>query len=64
MKKIVYVYNNGTTKVHTKYLKNKTMLKEANGAGKVDIYECDEYHLENMLNGNLTGKYITTKLLK
>lgn len=64
MKKIVYVYNNGTTKVHTKYLKNKTMLKEANGAGKVDIYECNEYQLDNMLCGKLDGKYIVTIGLK
>ena len=64
MKKLVYYYSHDNIKIHSKYISSKTMRREANGAGKVDIYECDEYHLENMLNGNLTGKYITTKLLK
>lgn len=64
MKKLVYIYNNGTTKVHTKFIEDKTMLREANGAGRVEIYECDEFHLEQILDGKLAGKYITTKLLK
>ena len=39
MKKLVYVYSNGKEVEHTKFISDKTMLKESNGADKVTIYK-------------------------
>ncbi len=63
MRKLVYDYSNGIIKVHTVYVKSKTMYREANGAKQVSIYSCNEYQLDEHLDGFLTGKYITTILL-
>lgn len=60
MKKLVYVYSNGEEKTHTKYISNKTIKREAGDSKKVEIYECDEYQLEQRLDGFNAGKYITT----
>ena len=64
MKKLVYVYSNGKEVEHTKFISNKTMLKESNGADKVTIYKCNEYELEQRQDGYEAGEYITAKLLK
>lgn len=60
MRKLLYDYSNGIIKIHTKYIKSKTMLKEAKGAKQVSIYSCNEYEIDNHLDGFITGKYITT----
>ena len=60
MKKLVYVYENREEIIHTKYISNKTMKKEAGDSKKVEIYECNDYELEQRLDGLSAGKYITT----
>ena len=60
MKKLLYDYSNGIIKVHTKFTKDKTMLKEAKGAKQVNIYKCNDYEIDDHLDGFVTGKYITT----
>ena len=60
MKKLVYVYEYGEEIIHTKYISNKTMKKEAGDSKKVEIYECNDYELEQRLDGLSAGKYITT----
>lgn len=64
MKKLVYCYSNGKEVEHTKFINNKTMLKEAEGSERVEIYSCTEMDLEQRMNGFSAGRYITTKLLK
>nr|DAH72015.1 MAG TPA: hypothetical protein [Caudoviricetes sp.] len=64
MKKLVYVYSDGKEFEHTKFISDKTILKEANGADRVAIYKCNEYELEQRQDGYVAGEYITTKLLK
>lgn len=64
MKKLVYVYSDGKEFEHTKFISDKTILKEANGADRVTIYKCNEYELEQRQDGYKAGEYITTKLLK
>ena len=60
MKKLVYVYGNGTEVTHTKYISNKSIRKEAGDSKTVEIYECDKLDLEQRLDGFSAGKYITT----
>lgn len=60
MRKLLYEYSNGEIKIHTKFIKNKTMLKEAKGAKQVSIYKCNDYEIDDHLDGFITGKYITT----
>lgn len=60
MKRLIYVYSKIGEKVHTKFISNKTMLKEAQGTDKVYIYECNEYQLWQRENGFNSGKYVTT----
>ncbi len=60
MKKLVYVYGNGTEVTHTKYISDKSIRKEAGNSKKVEIYECNELDLEQRLDGFSAGKYITT----
>lgn len=60
MKKLVYVYSKIGEKVHTKYISNKTILREAKGSNRVEIYECNELQLNERLEGLSSGKYITT----
>lgn len=64
MKKLVYVYSNGKEVEHTRFISNKTILREANGADRVAIYKCNEYELEQRQDGFEAGEYITAKLLK
>ena len=64
MKKLVYAYSNGKEFEHTKFISDKTMLREAEGSERVSIYECNELDLEQRFDGFSAGKYITTKLLK
>lgn len=45
MKKIVYVYENGTEVTHTKYISDKSIKREAGDSKKVEIYECNELDL-------------------
>ena len=42
MRRLVYCYSKIGDKIHTKFISNKTMLKESEGAKTVDIYECIE----------------------
>lgn len=63
MKKLLYDYSNGIIKVHTKLIKNKTILKESEGAKQVSIYKCNDYELDRHIEGFTTGKYITTLIL-
>lgn len=64
MKVYVYLYSNGNKKEHKNLIKNKTILKEANGADRVSIYKCNEYEVEKIIYNNiLAGQYITTLLL-
>lgn len=60
MKKLVYVYEDGTEVTHTKYISDKTIKREAGDSKKVEIYECTESDLEKRLDGFSAGKYITT----
>lgn len=60
MKRLIYVYSKIGEKVHTKFISNKAMLKEAETSDKVYIYECNEYQLWQRENGLCSGKYITT----
>ena len=60
MKKLVYVYENGNEVVHSKYISQKTVSREAKGSKKVEIYECNEYELEQRLDGFSAGKYMST----
>lgn len=60
MKKLFYGYSNGKYSIHTNFISNKTIKRESNGADRVSIYKCNEIDLEQMLNGVLSGKYITT----
>lgn len=61
--KLVYEYSNGLQIVHTKFISNKTMLKESKNAKNVAIYECNELDIEKRLDGFESGKYVTTLLL-
>lgn len=61
--KLVYEYSNGLQLVHTKFISNKTMLKESKSAKKVAIYECSGLDIEKRLDGFESGEYITTLLL-
>ncbi len=63
MKKLFYEYNNGEYSIHTRFISNATILKEAKGANRVEIYECNELDLEKRLEGLSSGKYITTLIL-
>ncbi len=60
MKKLVYVYDNGTEITHTKYITSKSIKKEAGDSKRVEIYECNELDLEQRLDGFSAGKYINT----
>lgn len=60
MKKLVYVYENGTEVTHTKYISGKSIKRESGDSKKVEIYECNELDLEKRLDGFSAGKYITT----
>ena len=60
MKKLVYVYSNGEEIIHSKYISDKSIKKEAGNSKKVEIYECNELDLEQRLDGFSAGKYITT----
>ena len=40
--KVIYKYSDENIKVHSSYIKNKTMLQESEGAKNCDIYECNE----------------------
>lgn len=67
MKKLLYCYSETNMKIHTKFIKNKTILKEAKKAKKVDIYEINEIFLDNFYNGNISlngTTYITTLLIR
>lgn len=55
--KLRYYYNNGKVTEHTTYISNKTILKEAEGSTKVNIYKVTNKY--NM-NGEQKEKYITT----
>lgn len=63
MEKLIYEYSNGFKKVHTIFIINKTILKEANGAKQVTIYKCNEYEIDQRLDNKTAGQYITTLLL-
>ena len=61
MKRLVYCYSKIGDKIHTKFISNKKMLKESEGAKTVDIYECNEFQIYKRENGDcFAGKYITT----
>ena len=64
MKKLFYEYSNGEYSIHTKHISDRTMDKEAKGADRVSIYECNDINLDQRLDGFSAGKFITTKLLK
>lgn len=55
--KLKYYYNNGKVTEHTTYIKNKTMLKEAENSTKVAIYKVTNNY---DTNGEQIEKYITT----
>lgn len=60
-----YLYSNGIITKHRKLINNKSILKEAKGANGLSIYKCDEYEFEQLiLNNIISGKYITSILLK
>ena len=61
--KLVYEYSNGLQLIHTKFISNKTMLKESKNAKQVAIYACDDLDIENRLDGFFSGKHVTTLLL-
>ncbi len=63
MKKLFYEYSNGKYSIHTNFINNKTIKKEANGADRVSIYKCNELDLEKIANGFMAGQYITTLAL-
>ena len=63
MKKLFYEYSNGKYSIHTNFINNKTIKKEANGADRVSIYKCNEIELDKKLEGILSGEYITTLAL-
>ena len=63
MKKLIYEYSSGVKKVHTIFISNKTILKEANGAKQVTINKCNEYEIDKRLDNKTAGQYITTLLL-
>lgn len=60
MKKLVYCYSKIGDKIHTKFISNKTMLRESKDSNRVEIYECNEVELWQRENGFVAGKYITT----
>lgn len=60
MKKLVYCYSNGNKVVHSSYVSSKTMLKEAGESKSVDIYECNEIQLDEILDNMRSGKYVRT----
>ena len=64
MKKLVYVYDNGTEVEHTKYISNKSIKRESGDSTRVSIYECNDYDLDERVNGFSAGKYITTILIQ
>ncbi len=65
MNKLLYVYDNNNKKIHNNFIKNSTIRREAHGASRVSIYSCKDYEIDwfQLLNQNITGKYITTLLL-
>lgn len=64
MKKLFYKYSNGEYSIHSNFISSKTINKEANGAEQVSIYKCNDYQLDELLDGYSAGEYITTYLLK
>ena len=64
MKRFVYEYEEGDTKVHTTIISKVTVRREGKGSRKVSIYECNENELDRRLDGESAGKYITTILIK
>lgn len=59
MKKLMYVYENGEKRVHTKFISDKTMKQEGGSSKRVEVYECNDNGYEYE-----TGKYITTYMIR
>lgn len=70
MKKLVYFYSNGEMKEHTKFISEKTMMREGGNSDRVFIYRCTDYEIEDILYARfkgeniIKGEYVMTHLLK
>lgn len=61
---IKYVYSNGTSKIHSTFVKPKTVIKECGNAKQVKLYKYKKvYNAEEDKWEEIT-EYITTNLIQ